>query len=51
MHTFWLVNIKEEGHFGDQVVDGHIIKMNRGEIGCEDMDWNQLAKNVTQWRN
>jgi len=43
---------KPEGknHWGDQGVDGDNIKMDLQEVGCEGMDWIELAQARDRWR-
>jgi hypothetical protein len=42
---FWWGNLRERDHLGDAGVDGSIIfKVDLQEVGCECMDWIELAQ-------
>ena len=40
----WWGSLRERGHWGDQDVDGRIIKMDLQEVGCGGMDWIDVAQ-------
>ena len=48
---FWWGNLKERDHLEDSGIDGRIInnKMNLQEVGCEGMDWIELAQDRNRW--
>ena len=54
MYTgFWWGNLRERGHLGDPGVDGRLegnVKMDLQEVGCEGMDWIELAQHRNRWR-
>jgi hypothetical protein len=47
---FWCGNLSERDHWGDPVVGGMIISVDYQEVGCEDMDWSELARDRDRWR-
>ena len=47
---FWWGNLRERDHWGDQDVDGRIIKMNLQEVGRGCGDWMDLAQDRDRWR-
>jgi len=44
----WLENLKGRGHAEDLDVDGN-IKLDLLEVGCERVDWIDLAQDMGQW--
>ena len=47
---FWWGNLRATDHLGDKGVDGNNIKMDLQEVGCEGMDWIELAQDRDNWR-
>ena len=47
---FWWRNLRARDHLGDKGVDGNNIKMDLQEVGCEGMDWIELAQDRDNWR-
>ena len=48
---FWWGNLRERDHWRDPNVDGRIILiMDLKEVGCEGMDWVELAQDRERWR-
>jgi hypothetical protein len=45
---FWWGNLRERNHWGDPDVDG--IKMDLQVVGCQGMDWIDLAEDRDRWR-
>jgi hypothetical protein len=45
---FWWGNLREGDHWGDPSVDN--IKMDLREMGCESMDWIELAQDRNRSR-
>jgi len=45
---FWWENLKERDHLEDAGIDGRIIfKMDIQEVGCEGMNWIDVAQDRT----
>ena len=42
--------MRERDHLEDQCVDGRIILDGYQEVGCEDMDWFDVAQERDRWR-
>jgi hypothetical protein len=48
---FWWGILRERDHLEDPDVDGRInINTDIQEVGCEDMDWIELAWHRDSWR-
>jgi hypothetical protein len=50
--VFWWGSLRKRYHFEDPSGDGRIIriKMDLQEVGCEGMDWIDLARDRDNWR-
>jgi hypothetical protein len=46
---FWWGNLRERDYLGDPDVDGR-SKMDLNEVGCECIDWIELAQDRDRWR-
>jgi hypothetical protein len=44
------VQIRERNHLEDPGVDGMILRMGLQQVGCEGMDWIELAQDRERWR-
>ena len=48
---FWWGNVRERDHLGEPGVDGRIIlRWIFRKLGCEGMDWIELAHDRDRWR-
>jgi hypothetical protein len=46
---FWWGNLRERENLGDPGVDRRIILRDLQDVGCEGMEWIQLAQDRDRW--